>query len=59
VNRKFVAEIRTVMPVKTGIQATENAPDSGVRGCVKTHRQNDFGGLLTITRCQKTQYSAS
>jgi hypothetical protein len=31
VNRKFVAEIRTVMPVKTGIQPTENALDAGVR----------------------------
>jgi hypothetical protein len=31
VNRKFVAEIRIVMPVKTGIQATENALDSGLR----------------------------
>jgi hypothetical protein len=31
VNRKCVAEIRIVMPVKTGIQATENALDSGVR----------------------------
>jgi hypothetical protein len=29
VNRKFVAEIRIVMPVETGIQATENALDSG------------------------------
>jgi hypothetical protein len=31
VNRKFVAEIRIVMPVKTGIQAIENALDSGLR----------------------------
>jgi hypothetical protein len=31
VNRRFVAEIWIVMPVTTGIQATENALDSGLR----------------------------
>lgn len=29
------------------------------RGCVKTHRQNEFGGHPTITRCHRMQYSAS
>lgn len=29
------------------------------RGCVKTLPQNDLGGLPTLIRCERMQYSAS